>query len=150
MSFSIAQDNNVGSVGQLWIAPVYTLTALNPVVTFVDGYDWNPIDFLEEKAQLTDEVADTDNGLQFTYNLAITFNKKNSGLLNSIYPYLGIAALFKITDMNGFTMIIGNLQTPVTLKQNTDTGQAYIDMNNVLLTAVCVQDQPAIILSDIS
>lgn len=149
MSFSIAQDNNAGSIAALWIAPVYTFTALNPVTTFTPGNDWIPIDFLEESAQLTDESAETDNGLQYTYTLILSFNKRNSGLLASIAPYLGTAAIFKIQDTNGLTQIIGNLQSPITLKQNSDTGKAVTDLNSVLITAAVVQDTPAIILADV-
>lgn len=144
MSFTIAQDDNVASLSALSLAPAYAFTSLNPV-TFVAGYDWTDIDFLEESAQLTDESADSDNGVQFTYNLSFAFNKKRPDLIASAAPYLGTVAIAKVTDNNGFTQIIGTLQSPITFKQNNDSGKVYSDMNNVLLTGVVVQDIAAII-----
>ena len=146
MTFTIAQNDNVASLSALKLAPAYAFTSLNPV-TFVAGYDWDVIDFLEESAQLTDESADTDNGLQFTYNLIFAFNKKRADLLASAAPYLGTVGIAMVTDMNGLTQIIGTLQSPITLKQNGDTGKVMGDMNNVLYTALVVQDVAAIIVS---
>lgn len=147
MSFTIAQDDNVGSLQAVSLLPAYAFTSLNPV-TFATGFTaWDDIDFLDEAAQLTDESADTDNGMQFTYNLIFTFNKKRADLLASLAPYLGTIAIAKVTDQNGLTQIIGTLQSPITFKQNADSGKLTTDMNNVLITGAVVQDVAAIVVS---
>jgi hypothetical protein len=145
MSFTIAQDENVASLSVVKLAQAYNITSLLPLVQFVEGAGWDTIDFLEEYAQLTDETAESDNGLQYTYNLIFSFNKKRSDLLASLAPYLGTGAIALVTDNNGLTQIIGNLQSPITFKQNNDSGLKFGDMNNVAITGAVITDTAAII-----
>lgn len=146
-NLSFSEGDNLGGIASLQLAPVYAFTSLSPVVTFRDGYTWDDALFLPESAQLTDESIETDNGLQYTYTLPVSFNKKNAGLYAGLRKYLGTVAIAKVTDQNGFCQIIGNLQTPLTIKQNADSGKAPVDQNLVTITASAVQDAEAIIVS---
>ncbi|MDB4919835.1 hypothetical protein [Mucilaginibacter sp.] len=145
MSAQFSEDNNIGGAQRIQLAPAYAFSSLSPGVVFRAGYSWDDMVFLPENAQLTDESAEGDNGMQYTYNLVFAFNKKDADKIAALRKYLGTVAVALVTDSNGFQQIIGNQQTPITIKQNTDSGKQYTNMNNLLYTGVVVQDREALL-----
>jgi hypothetical protein len=144
MSLVTSQDNNVGSLRSVQLAPAYAFSSLNPL-TFNAGYAWENVDFVDETAQLISASTEVDSGEQHVYTLNFTIYKNNAALQASLNNYKGTIAIAKVTDTNGMAQVVGNLQSPLTRAKNADTGKKYTDPNMVQVTFAVTQDVEALI-----
>lgn len=123
------EEDNIGGLASIEIAHTSKIQSFNPLV-FKPGAYWQAVEFHPTSGLLKDEVNDSDHGTYYTYAGTFKIHKKTKDLEKHIDPFLGQCIIMRITDMNGYSLVIGGPEYPVQLFRSSESGSMPADMNH--------------------
>lgn len=142
MSLSIFEGDNIGSIALLEIAAHTDFTGFNPAL-FASGKDWQIIELGNEAGELKRVSEETEHGILYTYGGGFNVHRIRQEAEAALLPFVGQKAILRITDSNGFVSIIGEPGNPVTLKEESSSGQRYASRNGYSFSFQVSMIQPA-------
>lgn len=87
------------------------------------------IEFAPDTALYRKNRKRTKAGTSIVYQISFNIAKMREDIENWLNDYAEKYFLFQITDLNGYTSEIGNLQYPLELVENFTTGRNQADKN---------------------
>jgi hypothetical protein len=137
------EGDNLGSIKAIEVIEHFNLLNTNPV-QIRSGSAWMSIPFKEESGKMNMKSVLSDNGRIYTYSGRFFFNNMRKEIEDGLSPYLDDVAVLRVTDMNGRSYLIGAPGSPVTIAENGDTGQRYINENGIEYTFAIEQSVRAV------
>ncbi len=139
---NVFEDDNIGSIAVIEIANRTDFINLNPV-KFIQGKSWKNIEFTGD-AELKRKTKDDINGIIYTYSGFFEIQSIRDEVELNLIPYVGKQAILQLTDNNGRVYIIGQLNNPVTLEEDSTTGKLIKSKNGYQFNFFVTQTSLAI------
>lgn len=122
------EGDNIGSVQRIEIAFYFDFESVRPPV-LKSGRSWNNIPFKEGTGEFSISEDDTDNGIVYACSGGFFLPRMREEVDTFMRQFLGAVAVIRVTDMNGDTLILGDLGQGVSISGSGATGQNYTSEN---------------------
>lgn len=127
------EGDNIGGISKLEVGFTHDFANFNPVIFLPSKY-WQEIVFHPSSGLMKQDVVDSDHGIYYTYAGTIKITHRDAAMDQLLDSIVGHKTLVRITDMNGYTLVIGTPDSPVLFTQSGDTGSAPTDVNHYVLS----------------
>lgn len=133
---------NAGSLRTIEYAPIEWIDAaafekiINdnhvwiPSVPFTEGNDWLTAYVLPRKRIFTEQQRDTTNGSIWTKSVEGVMPHHTPAVAGMLEAMTRHRYLVRITDRNGYTFIIGDLEYPLIFSSSSTTGEDVTELNH--------------------
>lgn len=110
-------------------SPNYEIRAF---VVFEEGYDWQPIPFTQDSAEVLEPEEDTEQGMLYLPRIPFRIPKDYLDRLQFLGPLEYCDFIVKVTDKNGFAKLYGTVEQPMQFRKeivkqgNVPSRNAYL------------------------
>lgn len=135
--------DNIGGLADIEVALANDFESFNPV-SFKSGKYWKGIDFHPMSGLLKEDLQDSDHGIFYSYAGSFKIPKRDKKTELILDRFVGQLSVWRITDLNGLTIVIGSPSMPVTLTRSSDTGSSPAEMNHSAYSFIVSQPYRAL------
>lgn len=141
--FEFYEGDNVGGIATLQIAHITDFAGFAPI-QFKSGKGWKEIELYPDSGLLKSDVQHGDQGTSYNYAGSFKIHHQNRKTEKILDKYIGPVSIFRITDLNRYTQVIGSPSEPVTLSRSADSGSKTTDLNHNQFSFSVAQLNPAL------